>query len=35
MKAYKSEADFVIELENIISVGVKWKFIKNYAYKKV
>ncbi|SFI50138.1 hypothetical protein [Halpernia frigidisoli] len=34
MKAYKSEADIVIELENIISIGVKWKFTKNYAYKK-
>ncbi|MCD0457281.1 hypothetical protein LPB85_17705 [Chryseobacterium sp. LC2016-27] len=34
MKAYKDEVEFVTELENIISVGVKWKFIKNYAYKK-
>ncbi|MXS71790.1 hypothetical protein GSF70_11245 [Flavobacteriaceae bacterium W22] len=34
MKAYKNEATFVAELENIISVAVKWKFIKNYAYKK-
>jgi len=34
MKAYKDESEFVKELENIISVGVKWKFIKNYAYKK-
>ena len=33
MKAYKNEAEFVAELEKIISIGVKWKFIKNYAYK--
>ena len=34
MKSYKDEAAFVTELENVLSVGVKWKFIKNYAYKK-
>ncbi|MCY0978706.1 hypothetical protein PGH12_10535 [Chryseobacterium wangxinyae] len=34
MKAYKNEVAFVTELENIISIGIKWKFIKNYTYKK-
>lgn len=33
MKAYKNEAEFVAELEKIISIGLKWKFSKNYAYK--
>lgn len=34
VKTYKDEATFIKDLENIISVGVRWKFIKNYAYKK-
>ena len=33
MKVFASEAAFIIELEKIIAVGVKWKFTKNYAYK--
>ncbi len=33
-KAYKDEDTFVNVLENILSVGVKWGFNKNYAYKK-
>jgi len=34
MKTYKNEEAFIKELENILDVAVKWKFIKNYAYKK-
>jgi muramidase (phage lysozyme) len=34
MNKYKTEEEFVKVLENIISVGVKWGFNKNYAYKK-
>lgn len=34
MRAYKDESSFVLELENILSIGKKWKFVKNYAYKK-
>ena len=33
MKAYKNEEAFVKDLENILAVAGKWKFIKNYAYK--
>jgi len=33
-KSYSSEAKFIEELENILSVAVKWGFNKNYAYKK-
>ncbi|WP_228409721.1 PAAR-like protein [Chryseobacterium sp. T16E-39] len=33
-KAYPSEEKFIEALENILSVGVKWGFNKNYAYKK-
>ncbi|MDH5034451.1 glycoside hydrolase family 19 protein [Chryseobacterium cucumeris] len=34
MKTYKNEEAFIKDLENILDVAVKWKFIKNYAYKK-
>lgn len=34
MKNYVNENAFIADLENIIAVGVKWNFIKNYAYKK-
>ncbi len=34
MNKYKTEEEFMKVLENIISVGVKWGFNKNYAYKK-
>ncbi|WP_435524275.1 hypothetical protein [Chryseobacterium indoltheticum] len=33
MKVYRTEEKFIEILENIISVGVKWGFNKNYAYK--
>lgn len=34
MKTYKNEEAFIKDLENILDVAIKWKFIKNYAYKK-
>lgn len=33
MKTYRTEDRFIVFLENVISVGVKWGFNKNYAYK--
>ena len=33
MKTYGTEEKFVKVLENIISIGIKWGFSKNYAYK--
>jgi len=33
MKTYGTEEKFVVVLENILSVGLKWGFNKNYAYK--
>lgn len=34
MKVYGTEAKFIKVLENILSVGIRWGFNKNYAYKK-
>lgn len=34
MKAYGTEERFIIVLENILFVGVRWGFNKNYAYKE-
>ncbi|WBV55736.1 PAAR-like protein [Chryseobacterium daecheongense] len=33
-EAYKTEEKFIEVLENILLVGTKWGFNKNYAYKK-
>lgn len=34
MKKYKNETEFLKVFENILDVASKWKFNKNYAYKK-